>query len=171
MTEHRKAHVSNLAEVEEKSYSDGYYSSRYKPLTPAGARLGMGVNRLAPGHTSCPFHSHQLEHELFFVTSGRGVLRYGEELRVLVPGDCVSCPAGSGVAHQLANPFDEDFVYFVIGTNEPNEVCVYPDSGKVMVRSLKAVGVIEERPYLAGEPATPRIFELFSEMDGVEEDE
>ena len=33
---------------------------------------------------------------------------------------------------------------------------------------LKAVGTLEKLPYLSGEPATPKIFELFSGMDGVD---
>jgi hypothetical protein len=37
---------------------------------------------------------------------------------------------------------------------------VYPDSGKVMVRGLRAVGFLEKTPYLQGEPETPKIFEL-----------
>ena len=169
MSEQPTAHVLNVADVEETTYDGNrYFSARVKRLTPPHAGLGVRVNRVAPGQTACPFHSHQLEHEVFIVTAGRGVLRYGEELRELDPGDCVYCPAGTGVAHQLANPFDEDFVYFSIGTHDPNEVCVYPDNGKIMVRALKAVGALEKLPYLAGEPATPKIFELFSGMDGVD---
>ena len=53
-------------------------------------------------------------------------------------------------------------MYLSIGTNDPNEVCTYPDSGKVMVRCLKRVGVLEERAYLAGEPESPAIFELIA---------
>jgi uncharacterized cupin superfamily protein len=64
------------------------------------------------------------------------------------------------VAHQLANPFDEDLVYLCIGLNDPNEVAVYPDSGKIMVRSLDKVGVLGEQPYMEGEPNLPKIFSL-----------
>jgi uncharacterized cupin superfamily protein len=100
------------------------------------------------------------EDEVFFVLSGRGVLRYGDELRELRAGDCISCPAGTGVAHQIANPFDEDLVYLVMGPHDPHEVCVYPDSGKVMVRGLRRVGYLESAEYLAGEPEMPKIFDL-----------
>jgi uncharacterized cupin superfamily protein len=68
----------------------------------------------------CPFHYHMLEDEVFFIISGRGVLRCGEEVRPLRAGDCVYCPAGTRVAHQLANPFDEDLVYLAIGPHNPN---------------------------------------------------
>ena len=94
--------------------------------------------------------------------SGRGILRYGDELYEIGPGDCISCPADSGKAHQLANPYEEDLVYLGIGHNDPHEVCVYPDSGKVLVRGLKTVGFLREAPYQEGEPDLPRIFELIA---------
>ena len=120
----------------------------------------MNVNRVPKGRTVCPFHTHAREDEVFFVLSGRGVLRYGEDLVQLRAGDCVSCPAGTGIAHQMANPYDEDLVYLGIGANDPHEVCTYPDSGKVMVRALKTVGWLKADDYMAGEPEVPRIFEL-----------
>jgi uncharacterized cupin superfamily protein len=158
-------HVVNADEVEETEHLAGErWGGAYKPLTPYmerhGGRLGVNLSRLPPGRTTCPFHYHMREDEAFYVLSGRGVLRYGDELRVLRAGDCVSCPAGTRVAHQIANPFDEDMTYLAIGPNDPDEVCVYPDSGKIMVRSLKTVGRLTPTEYMAGEPDEPRIFEL-----------
>ena len=66
----------------------------------------------------------------------------------------------AGIAHQLANPFDEDLVYLAVGPNDAHEVCTYPDSGKVMVRSLKTVGYFEKAAYMHGEPGMPRILEM-----------
>lgn len=158
------SHVVNVDEVAEIEHLVGeHWGGAYKPLTPSmkpkGGSLGVNQSRLPPGRATCPFHYHQLEDEVFFVLSGRGVLRYGDELRELRVGDCVSCPAGTKVAHQIANPFDVDLVYLAIGRNDPNEICVYPDTGKVMVRSLQTVGVLAEAEYLAGEPTVPKIFE------------
>ena len=162
-----RAHVLNADDAEETAYEgNAHFHSHVKRLTPRGAALGVRLNRVAPGKTACPFHTHQLEHEAFFVLSGRGVLRYGGELRELRPGDCVYCPAGTGAAHQLANPFEAELVYLCIGNDDPNEVCTYPDSGKIMVRSLKRVGVLDDRAYLAGEPESPAIFELFAKSTG-----
>ena len=62
-------------------------------LTPSmrqrGGTLGLGVawNRVPPGRTSCPFHAHQREDEVFFVLEGTGVLRYGDELQPIRAGD------------------------------------------------------------------------------------
>lgn len=157
--------VVNVDEVEEHESGDGQWRGRYKIMTPAmrGAGGKLGVNRITipPRSAYIPFHSHVLEDEVFFVLEGRGLLRYGDEpLRELRPGDCVSCPSGTGNAHQLANPFEEDFVYLAIGDREPHEVCQYPDSGKVMVRSLMKVGRLEETEYMDGENETPRVLDL-----------
>ncbi len=160
-------HIVNIDEAEEIAESTGdHWGCFYKVLTPKAprlGRLGANVSRVPPGKSGCPFHSHQIEDEVFFVLSGRGVLRYGETLTEVGPGDCITCPAGKNVAHQFANPFDEDFVYLGMGMNDANEVCVYPDSGKVMVRALDRVGYLSDAEYYAGEPETPRIFNLIAD--------
>jgi uncharacterized cupin superfamily protein len=130
-------------------------------MRAAGGSLGVVQNTLPPGSVGCPFHWHAREDEVFFVLSGRGVLRYGETIRTIGPGDCISCPAGMQVAHQLGNPFDEDLVYLAIGPYDPHEVCGYPDNGKVMVRALQTVGRLEKLNYMDGEPTSPAIFALF----------
>lgn len=139
----------------------------FKSLTPSmrprGGSLGINHMRLPPGRVAVPFHHHRREDEAFFVLSGRGMLRYGDEVRELRTGDCVSCPAGTGVAHQIGNPFDEDLVYLAIGAFDPDEVCVYPDSGKVLVRAIGKIGRLEATEYFDGEPETPRLFELLDE--------
>jgi len=166
-------HVVNLDEIEEMDHTgSGRWGGFDKLLTPSmrprGGNLGVSWSRVPSGRTMCPFHYHEREDEFFMILAGRGVLRYGSDIRIVRKGDCISCPAGTKTAHQLANPFDEDLVYLAIGPHDPHEVCVYPDSGKVMVRSLKQVGVLSETAYLEGEPPTPKIFELASELvDGV----
>jgi len=163
----KQPHVINVADAEDIWEEEGPWGGSYKVLSPprvAGVcRLGVNVTRLRKGHTACPFHYHMREDEVFYVLSGRGVLRYGDTLREIEPGDCVFCPAGSKVAHQIANPYDEDLVYLGIGNHDPHEVCVYPDSGKVMVAALGQVGFLRKTPYMEGEPEQPRIFELISQ--------
>jgi hypothetical protein len=139
--------VVNLDEAPEIDYLKGdHWGSVFKILTPSmrerGGSLGVNWNRVPPGR------------------SGRGVLRYGDEIMELRAGDCVSCPAGTGIAHQIVNTFDEGLTYLAIGLHDPDEVGFYPDSGKVMVRSLQRVGWLENVEYLDGEPDPPRIFEL-----------
>jgi len=162
--------IVNLDDLPETSTITGdHWGEFYKILTPSmrplGGNLGVNQVRVPPGRTAVPFHMHQGEDEAYFVLSGRGVLRYGDKLYPLRAGDCVSCPAGTGIAHQIANNSAEDLIYLAIGPHDPDEVCVYPDSGKIMVRSLRRVGWLENVEYLAGEPDPPRIFSL---LDGTE---
>jgi uncharacterized cupin superfamily protein len=157
--------ILNIADIAETAWNHGaHWGSFDKPLTPMlepkMGHLGVVATRVKPGMSACPFHAHQIEDEAFFVLSGRGVFRYGEEIQEIRVGDCISCPAGTGVAHQIANPFDQDLVYLAIGMNDPNEVAVYPDTGKIMVRSLHKAGVLGEQPYMEGEPDFPTIFSL-----------
>ena len=163
--------IVNVDEVEWIVEAEqGTWGGDFNPLTPMRAKkpgaLGMNVSRIRKGHAFCPFHYHLLEDEIFYVLSGRGVLRYGDELYELRAGDCISLPAGTKVAHQLANPYDEDLVYLGIGRNDPDEVCVYPDSGKVMVRGLGTVGVLTKTEYMHGESIErARIFDLVAERE------
>jgi len=153
--------VTNVETTDEVEHQDGPFHSFYKVLTPnmrgRGGKLGLNISRVLPGETSCPFHAHELEDEVFYVISGEGILRYGEQTFVIGAGDCIECPAGLGIAHQLANNGTEDLVYIAAGNYEPNEVCVYPDSDKVMVRSLQTVGILEKTPYAHREPNPPLI--------------
>lgn len=132
------------------------FGSRDLPLGDlAGARrVGFLVTVLDPGDQSCPFHYHQLEEEHFYVLEGRCVLRSGEERHEMGPGDYVCFPPASGVAHCFENPFDEPCRYLTVGTKEANEVCVYPDSGKVLIGSLDVMARLpaESLDYWDGEP-------------------
>ena len=163
--------VVNVADVTEKDYlHEQHWGGSYQPLTPLldqqKGRLGMNLSRLPPGRAGCPAHTHALEDEVFYILSGRGLFRYGDQVMEIGPGDCISCPAGSGIAHQFANPFVEDMVYLAAGRNDPNEVCHYPDSGKLLVRSLGKVGRLQEAAYHDGEDGLPAIFAMAGyEMD------
>lgn len=171
----KPSHVVNVDEVDEVEHLAGeFWGAAFKALTPTmrprGGSLGVNQMRVPPGRTLCPFHYHQHEDEVFFVLSGKGVLRYGDELRRIGPGDCISCPAGTKVAHQIVNCFDDDLVYLAIGRHDPNEVCVYPDSGKVLVRGIGKIGFLQQAEYLEGEPERPKIFELVQEMGSAEDE-
>ncbi len=170
MSEH-PPQIVNIEDIKEVEQNGGpYWRSMDKRLTPAmrkmGGKLGVVLTRIPPGASGCPFHAHQLEDEVFYVLSGRGVLRYGDTVTEIRSGDCISCPAGTGIAHQLANPFESDLTYLAIGPHEPDEVCVYPDSGKVLVRSLGRLGYLNNADYLEGEPDEPLIFGMARKSGG-----
>jgi len=124
----------------------GKYGAAGREAAPAlGAQgLGYALVSLDPGRRSCPFHFHYSEEEMFYVLSGAGVLRQGkegekEEELELAPGDFVSFPAGTGIAHQFINRTEEPFVYLAVSNIVKGDVCVYPDSDKILFRGARTM--------------------------------
>jgi len=108
----------------------------------AGA-VASGLNHivLPAGGQGAPAHCHSQEEELFVVLEGDGVLKLwprGEqraEEHALEQGDVISRPAGTGVAHAF-RPGGGGLTYLAYGTREPNDMCFYPESGRVSLRGL-----------------------------------
>jgi uncharacterized cupin superfamily protein len=74
-----------------------------------------------------------LEEEHIIALEGEATLRLGEVRYRIKAGDYVGFPAGQRAGHCLINESDAPFRFIMVGDREPNEVCVYPDSNKVMV--------------------------------------
>jgi len=127
--------VVNIDELDLETFEKGAkYASRYKRIGPlVGAKdLGYSYDIVPPGKTSCPFHSHRAEEEMFFIVRGTGMLRYGRETRKIRAGDVICCPVGGpDTAHQIVNDSEGDLAYLSISTMMPAEVCEYPDSKKI----------------------------------------
>jgi uncharacterized cupin superfamily protein len=70
--------------------------------------------------------------ELFFVISGQGQYRWGDETFSLRAGDLVGAPAGTK-AHQIINTGSEDLRYLGISTMGSVDFVDYPDSKKIAV--------------------------------------
>ncbi len=119
-------------------------------------RLGMNATRVPPGHSACPAHTHLMADEIFIVLEGQGVFRYGDIVHEIRPGDCISCPADTGIAHQIANPATAqntgDLVYLAIGAEPPADICTYPDSGALAVDAIGRHGFLRVADYYEGQP-------------------
>ena len=127
--------VVNLDELKLERFAKGdkfaSESVRIGPLV--GAKdLGYSYDVVPPGKSSCPFHSHRGEEEMFFILRGTGSLRYGSETRPIRAGDVICCPTGGPeTAHQIVNDSSEELEYLSVSTMMPVEVCEYPDSQKI----------------------------------------
>lgn len=120
-----------------------------------GSRVGVLIEELPPGRQSVPFHWHTREEEHLYFLSGRATLRLGDERHAVKAGDYVCFPAGQALGHCLINDSAESCRYLVIGERSPDDVCTYPDSGKVMIRSAGRLIVSNapQRDYWDGERA------------------
>lgn len=142
MTDSKSAYAPiPSSSVTPEVFERGRFGSTVRHLTRAvmGDRpyhVGVVIEELPPGKQSCPFHFHMLEEEHVLVLEGECTLRLGEERLRLRPGDYALFPAGEKTGHCLINETDRPCRYVVIGEDNPNESCVYPDSNKVSNRWL-----------------------------------
>jgi uncharacterized cupin superfamily protein len=92
--------------------------------------LGCAVHVVPPGKKAFPFHRHHVIEEIFFIVSGNGEYRVGDQRLPLKAGDIVGAPAGDE-AHQIINVGTEDLRYLAFSTIGGVDVVDYPDTGKV----------------------------------------
>ena len=116
------------------------FAVRYRHLTRAllgdDYKIGVAIEELAPGRQSAPAHYHIFEEEHVYILEGSVTLRLGEARHAMKAGDYACFPAGQRAEHCLINTGDAPCRYVIIGERNPNEVVVYPDSNKVLVRAV-----------------------------------
>lgn len=112
------------------------FSVRYRQLGEfgGGSHVGVCIETLDPGKRAYPSHYHMLEEEHLLILDGELSLRLGDRTYTMKTGDYVCFPAGQKLGHAIANDTDSPCRYLIIGERNPNEVVVYPDSGRVSVR-------------------------------------
>ena len=125
--------------------------------------LGCMLHIVPPGRTAFPYHRHHGCDEMFFIVSGEGEYRIGDERLPVRAGDCLGAPAG-GAAHQIVNTGRDELRYLGLSNNPPSDLVEYPDSGKIGMRvgpkgiaftdaSFKARGRLTPADYWDGEDA------------------
>jgi uncharacterized cupin superfamily protein len=116
------------------------FGLRYQHLSFAALgehyRVGVAIEELDPGKQTAPAHYHVFEEEHVFVLDGSPSVRLGAEIYRLRTGDYVCFPAGQRAGHCLINDTAATCRYVIVGERNPNEVVVYTDSNKVLVRAL-----------------------------------
>jgi uncharacterized cupin superfamily protein len=138
----RPATISNIADVEPVVFRRGRVEARARFLGRAlGARrTALNLTTLAPAGEAAQPHCHSAIEELFVVLEGDGMLLLGadEEEHPLRAGSLVSRPAGTGVPHGF-RAGGRGMTMLMYSDVDPNDMCFYPRSGKVLVRGLGIV--------------------------------
>lgn len=134
------------------------FAVRYRHLTRAllgdNYRVGVAIEELGPGKQSSPAHYHIFEEEHLYLLQGTLTLRIGADTYRMTAGDYVCFPAGQKAGHCLVNNSDATCRYVIVGERNPNEVAVYTDSNKVLVRALGRSSIFDlaaKRGYFDGE--------------------
>ncbi len=150
------------------------FGTRYRHLTRAAVgddyHVGVAIEELAPGRQSVPTHYHVFEEEHVYILEGRLTLRFGTQRFAMGPGDYACFPAGQKAGHCLVNEAAAVCRYVVLGERDPNEVAVYTDSRKLLVRALGRRAIFDlsaTRDYWDGEdlgeaPGVPERFDAIA---------
>jgi uncharacterized cupin superfamily protein len=137
----------NTRDITEEFYSspNGKFAGGSKEISialgrkPASTDLNerhpfdVEIDRLPPGKSLCPYHSHSAQWEFYHVISGKGLVRHRDGTTEIEPGDAFIFKPGE--PHQLTNEGSEDLVFLIVADNPIGESCYYPDSNKWLVRS------------------------------------
>ena len=93
---------------------------------------------LTQGRSYCPYHYHLSTDEAVYVLSGEGELRQGVDKAgnpvkcAVRAGDYIHWPAGSASHAHLLTATSSTLRYLAFSYTDTADVCVYPDSNKIM---------------------------------------
>jgi len=94
---------------------------------PDNARIGATLYELGPGYDGDMIHMHYGKEEMFFVLSGRPVVRDLEREEELASGDFLFCPEGRAGLHAFSNPHAEPARILAMSVNDYPDVVAYPE--------------------------------------------
>jgi uncharacterized cupin superfamily protein len=120
------------APVREQSHGRFAYSNRRLWIGANGAQLACTWYEVPPGKQAFPHHWHSAVEESIFVLAGKGATRIGDERIPIAAGDYVVYPPGPP-GHSIINTGEEPLRYLCMSTTASTDICVYPDSNKIMV--------------------------------------
>jgi uncharacterized cupin superfamily protein len=104
-------------------------------------KLGCMLHIVAAGEKAFPRHAHHVNEEMFFVVSGEGTYRVGEESYPIRAGDIISArPGDASTAHQIVNSSAAELRYLAFSTRHDPDLVEYPDSNKFAVASMVPPG-------------------------------
>jgi uncharacterized cupin superfamily protein len=125
-----------------------------KDLGRAVGSVATGIKWIdvLPGKESSTLHCHSAEEELFVILGGDGVLVLDDSDETPVRrGHVVARPPGTGVAH-VFRAGSNGLTLLAYGTREPNDICFYPRSNKIMFGGVGVIARIERLDYWDDEP-------------------
>ncbi len=126
---------------------DGFAGDAFEIGDAIGAeRLGYRLTRIPPGNASCPTHWHTAEEELFVVLRGRATLVTPAGNTPLRTGDFIAFPTQPHGAHKVVNDADEPCEILMIANVDRGDVCLYPDSKKLLVETTGLI--VRDNPAL-----------------------
>jgi uncharacterized cupin superfamily protein len=143
----RKMRKVNTRDVPEDTWSSpkGKFAGAGRQISEALGRkpastdlrerhpFDVEIQRVPPGKTPCPYHSHSAQWEFYHVISGKGLVRHQDGTTAIETGDAFIFEPDQ--PHQIVNDGDDELVLYVVADNPIGESYYYPDSDKVSARA------------------------------------
>lgn len=129
--------IVNVADTPARRFELGEVraDSQFLGVALGAQRLALNRTVLEAGSESAPPHCHSAVEETFVVLDGDGVAVLGEDEHDVRAGSVVVRPAGTGVAH-VFRAGERGLTFLAFSDREPNDMVLYPRSGKVLLRGL-----------------------------------
>jgi uncharacterized cupin superfamily protein len=123
----RPSTIRNLSELPIEEGREGRLAWAVRGVHQLGAeRLVLAQDEMPPDTHNTDLHFHSAREEAWFVRSGGGIARLGEDAHELRPGSFWFAHEDTGVGHRVeVGPDGMQLV--TVGDMIPGDVCVYPE--------------------------------------------
>jgi uncharacterized cupin superfamily protein len=126
-TRKRPPTIRNLAELPLQEGRDGRTAYATRGVHQLGSdKLVLAQDEMPPDTQNTELHFHSAREEAWYVRSGSGVARLGEEAHPLQTGSFWLCRENTGAGHRIEVGAG-GMQLVTIGDLIPGDVCVYPE--------------------------------------------
>jgi uncharacterized cupin superfamily protein len=126
-TAERPSTIRNLSELPIEEGREGRLAWAVRGVHQLGAeRLVLAQDEMPPDTHNTDLHFHSAREEAWFVRTGGGIARLGEDAHELRPGSFWFAHEDTGVGHRV-EVGAEGMQLVTIGDMIPGDVCVYPE--------------------------------------------
>jgi len=143
-----KQRILNIDDLEYSSQNHGEnFEAEFAPVANRlnAIKLGYRVTRVPPGKRAWPLHAHYVNEELFYVLTGNGVVRFGDDSYPIRKGDFIAAPPNPDEPHQIVNTTAQVLTYICVSTMLEPDVVTYPDSDKIGIIAGTPPGRVPEK--------------------------
>jgi mannose-6-phosphate isomerase-like protein (cupin superfamily) len=139
--------VKNLKSIEGQTLDRGVGNVfTVKEVIPRADATKCRVNfvEVEPGNQAYGYHYHEMNEEVFYIISGKGIVRTSKGDITVNAGDAITFPTGIEGAHVIRNGSDtEKLVYIDFDAINVPEIVHFPDTNKIMVIGPYSNGTYE----------------------------
>jgi quercetin dioxygenase-like cupin family protein len=114
----KKLMVKNYQTLEGQRMGQNGNHFIYKPLIPhiEAKQCMAGFVEVKPGNFAFSYHYHEFNEEIFYIISGKGIVKTVKGEISVKEGDTITFPAGERGAHVIRNASDiETLIYIAFG--------------------------------------------------------